>query len=111
MRFLEFQQEESPRTPTEEDSGGCLFRFLCNPCFWNVSGNSCVGGEKRDQDVSSYYESRVGKIRTRIARVLNGGNMGVNNIDKSGSSGGMCVGYLFVSHCPSTSNALIYISL
>ena len=99
MRSFEFEREGSPRTPTEEDSGGCLFRLLCNPCFWNASGgsNSCVQGEKRDQDVSSYYESRVGKIRSRIARVLNGGNINVNSNNSGRNSGGMCTNLLFTS--------------
>ena len=85
MRSLEFDQSGSPRTPTEEDSGGCLFRLLCNPCFWSGDGETKANSSK---DVSSYYESRVGKIRTRIARVLNCGNINVNSIEKSSSSEG-----------------------
>ena len=55
-----------------ERCGGshCLFRFLC---FWNTSSSSGSNGCKDDSIKSlSYYESRVGHIRTRIARMYAG---------------------------------------
>lgn len=102
MNSLEIDQSQSvgsPRTPRmdqDSGSGGCLFRFLCNPCFWGSGDKGDINATKEEK--SSYYQTRVGKIRTRIARVLNTSRVGGN---ASSSDGNADIG---ITRCGSASS-------